>query len=129
MKSFKGVSKGLHRKITDQMVKHAQAIAHLSSMSTVANNIVGGGGADVADRSPELTFMLHPVTVLTEGGQHAWNLPTAAIQFRKPRGDAALHVPTQGDQIAHHEIGSCEHLGVDALHHKGIGIGLPCQSH
>ena len=82
MEMFECVFQLVCRQIADQAVEHAEPVAHLASVVAVEDHIGGGGGTDVGDGTPELSVLLHPMSVLP-AANHLWHFPASALEFRR----------------------------------------------
>ena len=82
MKAFQSVGEVVNRKVVNQAMEHAQAIADLTGMDLINHDIVGDCSTDVGNRTPKLPRMLHPMAGLQRGvgaSEHNFgHLPTAA---------------------------------------------------
>ena len=124
VKSLQGVAQFFARQIGDQLMKHAEAIAHLIGLLEAANHINTDCGTDVADAAPKRSFRFHPVALAELQRDHPWHFPQPFAWLTGFLAEFALHVLAHLHEVVHHLFRALKHLGVDALHHKTLGNTL-----
>ena len=125
VEAFEGVGEPLRRQVVDQVVKAAQAPAHLAGGGGIVDHIQRAGVLQEGEGAPAGPVLLHPGVVALVHRNHQRHLPAAAI---RPGGEALgplRQMVAQGLDVAHHQVGAAEHMAVDPLQHKPDRALLP----
>ena len=121
VETLQGVAQLLAGEISDQLMEHAKAVAHLVGLLEAADHINTDCRTDVADAAPKGAFSFHPMPLAKMQGNHPRHLPQPLSWLRGFLAEFALHVLADLHEVVHHLFWTFKHRGVDALHHKALG--------